>query len=144
MNVRCSLRFLWFGALLVVLPSCGRSRTKLPLVPVTGVLKINGSGARGVEVTFIPRDDKGFTATGRTGEDGQFALTCRGNPGALPGEYAVTLAPSVDPADWPKDKSRPPVVIFPEYVQRDKTPLTRAVPAGGGTIDLDVTMKPGR
>jgi hypothetical protein len=82
---------LFFGLSLTA-ASCGGPPGHYP---VSGKVLCNGHPAEGLTVEFIPKGDfKGgnpHIAHGATDENGNFTLDCRDGPGAMPGEYWVTL-----------------------------------------------------
>lgn len=105
--------------------------TKSDMIPVTGVLTLNGQPAADAEVMFNPKT-KGRLAVGKTDATGHFKLsTGAPDDGAVPGEYAVTLG-EYYPADKPpKMTSGPLPSRFPQkYGNPSTTPLTVKVEAG--------------
>ncbi len=67
----------------------------LKTYPVKGVVRVDGKAAKGVFVTFHPRERVGerpYIPSGQTDENGEFKLsTFETGDGAPPGEYDVTV-----------------------------------------------------
>ncbi len=67
------------------------------LIPVTGLVKLDGRPAEGVQVSFWPADEAGAESrdrygAGRTGPDGRFELRAFSGPGVERGDYKVTFS----------------------------------------------------
>jgi hypothetical protein len=61
-------------------------------LPCSGVVTLDGKPLADAAVAFLPKSG-GPPATGRTDAEGRFTLTTPpDSPGALPGDYAVTVA----------------------------------------------------
>jgi hypothetical protein len=72
---------------------CGDYRSKL--VPVEGVITLDGQPLERATVSFIPQKGKGPSASGLSGSDGSFRLTTYSTgDGALPGEYKIVVTQS--------------------------------------------------
>jgi hypothetical protein len=82
-----------------LLAGCARQPPP-PIIPVEGVVWLDGEPLKKVEVRFIPQIDFGpeYIATGVTDEKGRFSLTCNGQPGACAGENRVLILESEIPA----------------------------------------------
>lgn len=82
---------------LLSLGGCGSSGRKI--VPVTGVVTINGHPAKNVVVSFQPLSEKVDDNPGRgssayTDENGRYTLIYDGEkPGALTGKHRVRISP---------------------------------------------------
>src|SRR5262245_28126856 len=61
------------------------------LVPVKGVVTINGKSRTTVVVTFLPPAGPAV-GTAETDKDGKYELSSMGGPGVLPGEYKVGIS----------------------------------------------------
>jgi len=132
-------------ALVLVAVGCGPGGPKT--VPVTGKVTIGGQPANNVSVSFIPEDPSLPTASGSV-QNGSYTLYTgvEGKPGAVVGNYKVTLASQGGMgAEAYKKASEgggvPGVSDLPfpaEYADPTKTPLKKEVKAGGGTIDIEV------
>ena len=84
-------RVCWFSALLlfVLLLGCGRGNYP-DVAVVTGVVTLDGKPVEGALVTFSPVG--GRTSSGRTGQDGSYALLYKKNvQGAILGEHRVSI-----------------------------------------------------
>lgn len=76
----------------LVAVGCGGSNFPTP-VPVSGKVLHKGKPVEGAKVTFLSKSEGARPASGRTNSDGEFALTTfRTDDGAIPGDYAVTIA----------------------------------------------------
>ena len=76
-----------------LLTGCGKKEARI--VPVSGVVKIDGHPASNIAVRFLPDGQKGFigpSSTGITDEQGKFTLQCdSGKPGGVVGWHRVTF-----------------------------------------------------
>jgi len=70
---------------LVTLLGCGGGTSGPKTVSVSGVIKIDGQPAEGVEVNFVSENFSGF---GKTGADGSYRLV----QGAVPGQNKITVS----------------------------------------------------
>jgi hypothetical protein len=138
------MKGMWLAALwslMLGMVGCG-GNDQPRLQPVKGKLTINGKPAGGLYVVFTPIGaTRGTGAMDRTQPDGRFALVSRGGIGAAAGEYKVTVRADsmmADGSDRPKGKPMP--VIPKQFSQTDQSTLTKVVPEGGGTIDIDITL----
>lgn len=118
------------------------------VVPVTGTVTINGEPVPGVVVTFLP--PKWSAGYGETDARGRYTLRTAGRPGALPGDYKVSLSYLVSPDGQPQGLG-PRSAITPspamagaveklpaEYSDFGRTRLKASVPPAGGPFDFDV------
>ncbi len=83
----------WFRVLSVVvvgliMAGCGSGVT---LVPVTGVVTLDGRTVEDAAVMFVPAGENLLPATGKTDAAGKFTLKTNGKDGAMPGDYTVTV-----------------------------------------------------
>jgi len=138
-------------ALLSPLPGCAQSRPAI--VPVEGVLLLEGKPVPGAEVQFVPMErglGPEFIASGTTDEQGRFTLVCLGQPGACACEnrVIVTDAPPPDESRGPSAraqsamsrhyaelKNRP---LPAAYANVARTPLTVTVTADQGAYRLEL------
>lgn len=136
METMIDSRFGWrWGWILLSLVGCARS----PLVPVKGELSLEGGPPlEDFMVLFMPASDNKRPAYGKADSEGKFELmTFRPGDGAFPGEYKVivVLPSSGLPQAGPANKKEPPKksipVIHANYLDAQKTPLYRLVPAEG-------------
>lgn len=132
MRVRCGLWGVLTAALLVGAAGCGGG-----LVPVTGLVTLDGEPVAGALVLFVPEEDRGRPAQGVTAADGTFSLSTGMEPGAARGAYKVlvtkttgTLPPGADPASSGHLKSLLPKA----YADARSTPFRQQVPPAGRVV----------
>lgn len=126
---------------------CGGSGPKGPdLVPVRGVVRVNGQPAVGARVTFSPNDPKINPAGGVAGPDGSYELRYGSKSGAPKGDYKVTVnyltlpdGKSYQPKEGELDVDQLRIqgkvieALPPKYSDPTKTELTYAVRDGGSS-----------
>ena len=84
-------------AVLALAGGCGGDGRKI--VPVSGVVRVNGEPAKNVVVSFQPLEEKAGDNPGRgssayTDENGRYTLIYDGEkPGALTGKHRVRISP---------------------------------------------------
>ena len=139
---------------LLPLAGCGGgSNADLPdLVPVSGTVTLDGAPAAGINVTFIPiGSTAGGASYGTTDASGKYELKSNdGRPGAVAGEFKVVCGKWVmsDGSDFvggpggdsPMEAGATEK-LPPKFSDEGATTLKATVPAGGGTIDFEVTSK---
>ena len=135
-------------ALTLLFSGCG-DKLGYSLVPVKGVVRLDGQPLPGAHIEFVPAGNTpGIGSSGAAGPDGAYLIHNKhGGAGAAPGEYKVVVnmpearggAVVADPklAKAASDKRVPPL-----YASRDTTPLRATVPARGGVVDLELSSKP--
>lgn len=67
----------------------------LDLVPVTGVVTLNGEPLADADISFLfdGKPPKGFVASGaKTDSSGKFVIMTGSKPGTVPGRYKVTIS----------------------------------------------------
>lgn len=167
-------RFCLWVLFAAVAVGCGK-RVQQPtytdqLVPVTGIVKVNGLPAEGVEVTLVPEMGGGGNsqgvparlATGSTDGSGKYSLaTPPSGPasarelarfqGALPGKYAATfhlwVAPDGKPWTPSGDLTQGPVVsgavekLPPHLGNPASTPYQVEIKSGPNTLDFELKTK---
>lgn len=140
------------GILIVGLTGCGGGGAdQLDLVPVSGVVKLDGQAAPGIAVMFFPAGvTRGTTYYANTDSSGRYELQAsNGRQGAPVGDYTVTCSKYVMPDGSPftSDGTQSPEMagakelLPPRYSDQSQTELKATVSDGGGTFDLDVTSK---
>ena len=87
----------WLAAgFLIGLLLCGCGGERVKLVPVEGVVKINGQPAANIAIQFLPdvlKGNKGPTSFASTDEQGKFRLkTYDGRDGAVVGPHRAVLS----------------------------------------------------
>ena len=124
---------------------CGSERAPVnpkPIVPVSGVITINGEPQKGVFVSFHPKvaDPGNFTASnGKTDDEGNFkAWTYRMNDGVPPGDYVVTFY-YPDPKIIAKNR---PDLLQNRYVHPQNSTHMVTVPTEGELVmdPIDLQM----
>jgi hypothetical protein len=144
-----------FGAVLIVLASgCGGGKATPTIVPVEGVVRIDGQPLQKVRVRFLPEGEYGpdFTASGVTDEVGHFTLTCKSQPGACTGENQVLILETPPPA-LPRDAQGHPHAeayyeklggrpVPPEYANVVSSPLKMTVTADQKMYTIDLVRPP--
>ncbi len=148
-----------------ILTGCGGT----PLIPVSGKVTEGGSPLEGVAVTFVPNSGDTEIAVGVTDASGAYQLKTKGEDGAMPGDYKVTLAKYeggetdeagaggelADPYDitdeYPDDfdedaqneeaNKTATNALPPWYADGETSGLTATVAEGGGSIDFAVERK---
>ena len=133
------------GVLLAALAAPGCGDRPAALVPADGVLKIGGKPAANVSVQFLPDAQKGRTvptSSAVTDAEGRFRLkTHDGRDGAAAGPHTVILA-DLEEERPPQGK---PMTKAPRLDSKYSTAsggLKAEVPAGGGSVALDVPAAP--
>jgi len=121
------------------------------LVPVQGVVKINGEAVPGVVVTWLPK--QWGASVGETDADGSYSLETAMRPGAFPGEYKVAVSYLVSAEGEPQGLaargSMTPLPgmatakeqLPPKYSSLDHTELTGTVGPAGGTFDFNLDVE---
>ena len=150
---RVASAIVFCGLFLAVLAGCDSGTGDLPeLVPVSGAVTLDGAPAAGVNVTFIPiGSTAGGASYGATDAGGKYELKSNdGRPGAAVGEFKVVCSKWVMPdgSDYVGVPGGPSPMeagaaekLPPKFSDETATTLKATVPAGGGTIDLEVTSK---
>ena len=140
-------------ALTCVAPLAGCAPTRPAIVPVVGVLLLDGQPVPHAEVQFVPME-RGLgaeaIASGTTDEKGRFTLTCMGQTGACAGENRVIVTEAAPPERtrgasasaqaemgrfYAELKNRP---IPADYANAARTPLSIQVTADQGEYRLEL------
>jgi len=118
------------------------------LVPVKGVITLNGKPLARAVVAFM--GSNGIPGVAETKEDGRYALETTSLPGALPGDYKVTVSWMVAPDGTPQglgarsamvqsEAMRAAVERLPaEYSDLKQTTLSAHVDGQGKSFDFDL------
>lgn len=118
---------------------CGPARP--PLVPVAGIVTLDGRPLAGGSLRVIPHNAR--AAAGRIGPDGRFVLgTFADADGCVAGTHAVEVMPLASGGD-----ERSPAAVAPppfplRYVSADSSGLT--VTVTGPTSDLAIPLRSGK
>jgi hypothetical protein len=115
--------------------------------PVKGSVKLDGKPLPFAYIRLTPEEPSGKEASATSGADGIFQLsTFKGNDGAFPGAYKITVQWSepvkiraglsspveIQQATLEAELSREPSVVLPAiYTQLDRTVLKHRVPEDG-------------
>src|SRR4051794_1849999 len=143
---------------LLCLVGCGGSGPKL--VPVTGIVTLNGKPLEGAAVSFHPdpSNKEGLPGEDTTGPQGNYKITTKGRSGVVPGKYHIVVSKLlVDPTKvneaFKDDPFMAQMSTGPEVGKdaakiaalREKNTIEasfdREVPPEGGPQDLDVKRK---
>ena len=82
---------IWLVLLTIGMGTAGCGSADVPILPVKGVLTLDGQPLVGATVTFSPLE-KGLPASGVTNDRGEFQLTTRTpNDGAIAGEHRISV-----------------------------------------------------
>ncbi|WP_169978776.1 carboxypeptidase-like regulatory domain-containing protein [Tautonia rosea] len=75
----------------LILVGCGGGPK---LVPVAGIVTLDGQPLEGAEIAFVPVASEGEATSGsdRTGPNGNFQMTFKGRRGLAPGKYRVLVS----------------------------------------------------
>jgi hypothetical protein len=131
---------------LVVLAGCGRGPV---MVPVSGVVTLDGAPVADANVMFAPRGD-GRPAEGKTDAAGKFSLTTeKPNDGAMEGDYEVTVTgvrtvgavANPDGTSGDISQVREEWFLPKKYARRDSSGLTQKVTKGMAPVELKLTAK---
>lgn len=129
---------------------CSKPDPKLPkLVPVSGIVTLDGKPLEGASVTFRPvGSTPGSGAFGACGPDGRYELKSARTQevGTAVGEYRVTINKLSDDApvsgDRPAATDETTIDLLPaRYSSYDGTELKASVPPDGGKFDFDLKSK---
>ena len=139
------------GVCLAVVGGCGAGgsgRLDLPdPVPVTGTVKLNDEPLVGATVALTPiQDGVGSAVTAVTDGVGKYEL----KPGAVPGEYRVSISRFLDPdgsplqvteATDPGDAALGIESLPLKYSDPAQTELKATVGPEGGAFDFELTSE---
>jgi len=127
-------KFFCFGiACMLLLPLIGCSGGSTGAV--SGVVKVDGEPAPGLEVTFTPQGHQAAIALGTSQDGGRFTLIQgRGNTYIPVGKYKVSVTGSPD-----AESTQIARTIPKQFKTANETPITETVVAGENTIEIDVT-----
>ena len=129
-----------------VVAFAGCAKAPPEIVPVEGIVWLNGQPLPHAEVQFVPMAPglgAEYVATGTTDENGRFTLTCRGRPGACACENRVVVNDASIPDDA-RGMSRESQTRVSRYYAALKN---RPIPAAYGTVaqtPLVVTVAAGK
>lgn len=157
-----STQFQFFAILsLCVLPvgltGCGGT-SEPKIVPVSGVVTLNGVAVEGATVTFLPDDSTHSPATSKTDENGKFQLTTKTfGDGAMIGTHKIKVtqySTGVGKSPYDEDFASTNVEELPEPVTTNAMPEKYALVTTSGltfevvdseegnTVQLDLVGEP--
>ena len=137
------------GALLV---GCESPTDGPPLVPVEGVVTLDGQPLAGAVVTLIPKGEtRGQASHGRTDATGKFTVTSSDGKrvGATVGSYQVVISKYVNPdgSDFVGSADVSPMdagyreLLLPAYSDVQSSRLVAEVPAAGAKLEFKLLSK---
>jgi hypothetical protein len=117
-NVSCSM--MSAGILLLGI-GCGSSQPSIALVPVSGLVTLDGSPVDQAKVTFVPQlETKGNGGWAITDASGKYTIkTPQGAVGVPMGDYKVAISRRLNPDGSPPNPDEPPI----ESKARETLPL---------------------
>jgi hypothetical protein len=133
--------------LLAFASGCGPKGPEM--VPVTGIVKLDGVPVAGAGVTFMPISG-GRPATGQTDPNGKFTLTTeKADDGALEGEYAIAVAgvrtvgaiANADGTSGDVSKVRQEWFVPQKYANQATSDLKQKVSKGMPAVELNLSAK---
>ena len=147
-SIRSWSRFAVTAALLIPVLGCGE---EFEIVPVSGVVTVDGEPVEGVHLSFQPfkedgSDTAGYGAYGETDAQGRFELTSIGPegrdiPGAVIGKHRIemTAARQVDPESDLNQFSREKIPRH--YLNK---PWVKEVDGETDALNFELSSRPGR
>lgn len=150
--------FAGWSGLLLVAGGCGSG----DMVPVEGVVTLDGQPLEGAAVSFVP-DQKGRPAQGETDAAGKFTLsTAAAGDGVVPGKYKVGVSKMEKPSGGaagaagaapegqvqlsgpPMGKGSPPLpksLVPGKYVNPNTSEITVVVEKGMAPVQIELKSK---
>jgi hypothetical protein len=152
LRILLSLRVVVIASVSLTSGACGSSSKGPAVVPVSGVVTLDGKPLAGAQVTLIPQGaTAGQAAMGRTDAAGVFEVVTvdRQEKGAAEGSYRVLISKKVNPdgTDFmPKPDDDPMLASYKEmlpevYWDETKSMLSAEVPAGGAKLEFKLDSK---
>lgn len=143
------LRLVLVVGVALLVAGCGASGPAI--VPVTGIVTLDGAPVEGATVTFVSKVGNRM-ADGKTDAAGKFSLTtqdAKPTPGALEGEHSVTVngarvvGANVGADGTSVDATSAKIEWFlpQQYAQPDTSGLTATVKKGMEPVQLNLTAK---
>jgi hypothetical protein len=146
-------RWLLAGCLAVMLTGCGGAPAGPVVVPVTGVILIDGAPVAGAKVLFLPNEKTSNPCVGTTDAEGKYALTQATFQGATPGTYKVTVEvyQQKDGKPVPEEMKndmmqliamgRAKQILPAKYADPNQTTLTAEVAAPKTDVNFELVTK---
>lgn len=139
-----SLRLIAIAGIALV-AGCGGQDAGPPLVPVSGIVTVDGEPFPHANVSFRPDTDRGnefgdYLPAGVADENGRYELVTTARPGAPEGWYKVVVIAPTPPPGAEAPKVGPPP-FNPKYSNPDQTDLEVEVKkdAPAGAYDLKLS-----
>lgn len=126
-------RFAWLLALLLPMAIAGCKKDPPPIVPVSGVLLLNGQPLPKAEIRFYPIEEglnADYIAMAVTDDQGRFTLETNGQPGACACVHKVTVTEGPPPKDARGESAR----AQKAYSDYARTLRNRPIPSDYGTL----------
>jgi hypothetical protein len=143
MNAHARLRIRLLCGLLLLSAAACRGDSLGRIVPVKGKVTADGKSLNHGSVVFWPNKDKGnnssVEAAAEIGEDGTYELYTKGQRGAPPGHYKVTVTASTKADSTAPLKAT--LLVQKKYTTRDTTPLLIEVVDSPPSGHYDLTVK---
>ena len=126
---------------------CGGS-DRLPVIPVTGTVTMDGKPLENVSVTFHP--ESGRSANGVTNSEGMFRLTTYDtNDGATVGKHQISLSliqvdipeEIPDDYDYAADAASPLVTIPEKYLSPKTSGLISTIVGDEGVKEVSIVVE---
>jgi hypothetical protein len=139
-------RFLPGAVLAIALAPAGCGQPAPPIVPVEGVVLLDGKPLPNAQVQFVPMIHgfgAEYIAVGTTDGQGRFKLTCNGQDGACACENRVTVAEVPLPEEFRGQSEKAQAAAARFYAAMTNRPI----PPKYGNLaqsDLKVEVKKGR
>lgn len=137
------MRLLAFAFLVVIGIGCTPPAPSRNLVPIDGVIRVDGKPTSGISLVLHPVDGGGDVSTGISTEDGVFHVdTFTAGDGAAPGTYVVTFVWSeFDPISRGMKGDK----LGGRYADVATSKIRWAIPPGdryvAGNIDLETNTR---
>ena len=140
---------LLFCVCLLFLAGCGKGG---PVLPVNGVVTLDGNPVANATVRFYPDEGTDPTSSGyaQTGTDGKFVITSgKGEKGLVPGKYKVTVSKGGGAKEFNSEEGAGAVVpeiefkddFPPHYSNPAQTILAYSVTGDGQAIEIKLDSK---
>lgn len=117
-----------------------------PRAEVGGIVTLDGKPVPSGVVTFSPKGD-GPTGYAAIGSDGRYVVQVGSRSGLPPGEYVVTVAANVAPAEGVSSAPGPysdgitPLATPQRYADREQSPLRATLTSGSQSLPLELTSE---
>jgi hypothetical protein len=146
------MRLAWCGVLTAAALAAGCSGGGGPVLPVNGIVTLDGKPLDGATVTFYP-EGEGGRGFAKTGTDGKFVIAgMKNEAGLAPGKYKVTVSRMNLPGGGASDDPTSPAVgavtdadikndLPAIYSDPSQTVLSYSVTGDGQPIEIKLDSK---